>query len=433
MKDCKFINECRLCNSDNLILVLNLCATPPANQLVKNKENQVKYPLDLLECQNCGCVQLSCTINPNILFSDYLYVSGTSPSFVNHFKEYCQEVINKFKLDKNDHIIDIGSNDGTLLAKFKNKGFENTLGFEPAEEIAKQANLSGIKTIKYFFNQQSIKDIKRNSVKLILANNVFAHADNLTEIIECVKKLLTKDGVFVFEVSHLYQLIKNRYFDMVYSEHIFYHHLGSLLDFLVNNGLDVIDVKEINTHGGSLRVYAGFLGQCSVNDDKIKEILDKESEIGLKCSKLIKEKYQLEEIKSPFEQFEKEIKYAKKKFNDNIKTIKWTNKRVAGYGCPAKLTTLLYYFDVNAQDIDFIVEDSEWKQGYFTAGKHIPIFKVSELYNKPSDYCVIFAWNFAKQIIKNHRKYIDAGNCFIIPLPKYLEINKDNVDEFLGE
>jgi 2-polyprenyl-3-methyl-5-hydroxy-6-metoxy-1,4-benzoquinol methylase len=395
-------DNCRLCFSNELTNVLQLKPTPLANEFVHlhniNKK-QIKYPLYLVQCNNCKHVQLPVVVNPSILFSNYLYVSGTSSSFVEHFRNYADETIRIYDLKPDDLVIEIGSNDGTLLNFFKQAGMK-VLGIDPASDISKFANKSGVETLCEFFNAKTVELIKNNygNPKVVIANNVFAHADDLYDIALGIKDLLEpNNGNFIFEVQYLPDLIKNTLFDMIYHEHLSYHSVLPLVSFFNKIGMRLINVKHVNTHGGSIRV------SVSVNK-KIKE------------SSNVNEFINTEEISLH--------NYSFKAFGERINSIgeelrsllKSENGSVIGYGAPAKLTTLMYQFKLEGPDFDYIVDDSPWKQGLFSPGLHIPVVPASHMVNsniKPSKV-VIFAWNYAENIAKNFPQF--KGR-FIKPLP----------------
>ena len=408
LKDYKTKVSCRLCNSSNLILVLKLESTPPANAFVTEEEctnEQKKYPLKLFFCNNCNHVQLTDVVDPRELFSNYVYVSGTSPVFVNHFKNYAKTIIKEHSPDLSKYVLDIGSNDGTLLKFFKEMGYK-VIGVDPAEEISKKANQDGIFTINGFFNlemAEKIKD-KYSYASLITANNVFAHCDDLSGITDAVSKLLTPEGLFVFEVSYLVDVYQKTLFDTIYHEHLSYHSVTPLIKFFESKKMTLIDVVKVNTHGGSIRCV---IKNSSANSEVKKSV---ETFVNLEKSLALHES-------STYLKFSNKIQERKKELCDLLKKIKADKKSIAGFGAPAKATTLMYEFGLNNDILDFIVDDSPLKQGLFSPGLNIPVFSSSEIETLKPDYLLILAWNFADSIIKNNQKFIESGGKFIIPLP----------------
>ena len=407
LKDYKTRFNCRLCNSSNLISVLELESTPPANAFVTKEEcikEQEKYPLKLFFCNNCNHVQLTDVVDPRELFSNYVYVSGTSPVFVNHFKNYAKTIIKDYSPDLNKYVLDIGSNDGTLLKFFKKMGYK-VIGVDPAEEISKKANEDGIFTINGFFDlemAEKIKD-KYSNASLITANNVFAHCDDLSGITDAVSKLLTPEGFFVFEVSYLVDVYQKTLFDTIYHEHLSYHSVTPLIKFFESKGMTLIDVLKVNTHGGSIR--------CVIKNSSNAEV-KKSVETFVNLEKTLEF-----HDSNTFIKFSNKIEERKKELCDLLKKIKADKKNIAGFGAPAKATTLMYEFGLNNDILDFIVDDSPLKQGLFSPGLNIPVFSSSQIETLKPDYLLILAWNFADSIIKKNQKFIESGGKFIIPLP----------------
>ena len=400
--------SCRLCGSKDLKSVLTLKSSPPANEFVKKnelKKVQNLYPLELFFCQDCTHVQLLDVVRPEILFSNYVYVSGTSSVFRNHFYAYYLWVNNFVTLDDNSLVVDIGSNDGTLLKVFQDNGIK-VLGIDPALKIAKKASENGIKTLPFFFDIALARKIKNEygSAKVITANNVFAHADNLLEIIQGIKELLSDDGVFIFEVSYLVDILNKTLFDTIYHEHLSYHNVTSLEKFFKKNELELKHIERVNTHGGSLRGLVTKKNNTAHKNLSVDALLKLEKEMNI--NKL-----------ETYDKFDQKINVAKNEVNTFLNNAKKHGKRIAGFGAPAKATTLMYHFEFNSKLIDFIVDDSPLKQGLFSPGYHIPVLGSDALYKKKPDFVLILAWNFADSIIANHQNYLKQGGKFIIPLP----------------
>lgn len=431
--DFAYVSHCNLCEKQNLKHVLHVTQSPLANSFVKEPIEQKKYPLDLLECQDCGHVQLSVIINPELMFKDYLYVSGTSQVFVKHFENYATTVINKLDLKENDLVVDVGSNDGTLLQFFKNADLK-VVGIDPAEDIAKQATDRGIPTIPDFLNEKSKKQVfeEYGGAKVVVANNVFAHSSELNDMAKNISHLIRfKEGVFVFEVSYLPDLINGLYFDNIYHEHVSFHHLAPLIEFFNKHHMRVFDVERANTHGGSIRVYVENKyrqdrNERPVNIEAIGKLLQLESDMGLKVSDELRSRNNFNIIGknfvSPFLEFADKMKDIKFELKARLKELKAQGNRIVGYGAPAKSTTLLHYLGIDNELIDYIVDDSPLKQNLLTPGTHIRIWPTNQIYdygfnlsqNRDADVILILAWNFAESIIKNHSKF---GGKFIIPLP----------------
>jgi len=401
-------DNCRLCKSKNITKLFSLEPTPPANAFVK-KDNfgveQPCYPLDLFLCDDCFHVQLNTVVNPEILFKDYVYVSGTSPSFILHFENYALNVINRLNLGKNSFIIDVGSNDGTLLSKFKNFGM-NVLGIDPATEIARVANENGVETLNKYLNEDVVEKVieLKGPADVICANNVFAHIDDLIGTVNNIKNLLKENGVFIFEVSYLVDVYEKTLFDMTYHEHLAYHSIRPLIKFFRNNDLELFDVERIPTHGGSIRGFVQKTNGVNKIMPKVNELLCYENKLKLSKS-------------NTYEKYFDNIEIKRNQLTKLLKTILNDSKVIAGYGAPAKATTLMHHFGLDSTVIKYIIDDSPLKQGMFTPGLHVPVYDRSKLYNDLPDYVIILAWNFSKNIISNNVKYSKLGGKFIVPLP----------------
>ncbi|NQV83955.1 MAG: class I SAM-dependent methyltransferase [Rhodospirillales bacterium] len=406
---CRRREICRLCGGSDLTLVLALTPTPPANAFVDDaakSKPQACFPLDVFFCETCNHVQLLDVVDPAVLFENYVYVSGTSPSFVKHFDDYASALIDRFAPAEGSLVIDIGSNDGTLLAAFQKRGLRG-LGIDPARDIAANATKAGVETIADFFSLGLACKIatERGHAAIVTANNVFAHADDLTEIVQGVRTLLAPDGVFAFEVSYLADVVHDTLFDTIYHEHLAYHSIKPLETFFAAQGMRLFAVEHIASHGGSIRGIAGLIDGAHPADGSVAALITEEQAAGLDRSET-------------FKAFAADIDALGLQLKALIKDIKADGKTIAGFGAPAKATTLMYHFGIGADEIDFIVDDSPLKQGLYSPGTHIPVVASGALYKRRPDYVLILAWNFASAIMDKHSAFLDGGGRFIVPLPE---------------
>ena len=379
--------DCRSCGNTDLKRVVSLGYQPLANNLLNKKEENCElYPLELNYCPNCHNCQLSVSVDPKKMFSNYLYTSSTSLSFRKHFQDAANKYVKEFKLaPKKSYILDIGSNDGIALKPFKDLGFTKILGIEPAKNLAKLANKNKIKTINCFLDKKNLKKIKKNA-DIILASNVFAHSDKLKEMAECMLKILKNDGTIIIEVQYLLNTLQDLTFDNIYHEHYNYWSLTSLTNFFNQFKAKIVKVENINTHGGSLRIYVKKNIKSKV-DQSVKTFLDKEVKFGLK-------KYET------YKSFANKIYQIQKNVKKNIENLKTNGKKIIGYGSPAKATTALNFFGIS-EDIDFIVEDNKLKHGKFIPGVKIPIMSKDKILDK-NNTIIVLAWNFYKDIKENN-------------------------------
>ena len=407
---------CALCDvpQASLTQVMQLAATPPANEFVGPDEvakPQELIPLSLLLCDRCGHLQLAEIVDPRRLFSHYVYVSGTSPVFVEHFARFARDLVGRFGLGANAFVVDVGSNDGTLLKQFQALGVKNVLGIDPGVEIVQAAVAAGVPTREGFFTEALAEELRatRGPASLLCANNVFAHAEDLKGFARGVKALLADEGVFVFEVSYLVDVIENLLFDTIYHEHLAYHALRPLVGFFERLGLRLFDAERVGTHGGSVRCFVCPAGARHTDSERLAGLLKQEEALGLFSPAL-------------YAGFKQRILELGRALRERVREIRAEGQHIAGYGAPAKLTTLMYEFGLDGDSIDFIVDDSPWKQGRFTPGTHIPVLPSSALLDRRPGWCVVFAWNFADSIVKKNQQYLAAGGRFIVPLPRLQEI-----------
>lgn len=402
-------STCRLCDGHDLMRVLSLASTPPANAFVPESaldRPQDRFPLDVYFCRACGHVQLLDVVDPRVLFEHYVYVSGTSPVFVRHFEEYASAVLARFKPTTDGLVVDIGSNDGILLRFFQKAGLR-VLGIDPARNIAEDATRAGIETWADFFSPPLAQRIgaERGPAAIVTANNVFAHSDDLRGIAEGVRDLLAPAGVFVFEVSYLADVIEKTLFDTVYHEHLAYHSVKPLVSFFARLGLELFAAERVVSHGGSLRGFVQKAGGPWQADGSVAALVAAEERSGLDRQETIVA-------------FADSIERIKRELTSTLGRLKDEGKRIAGYGAPAKATTLMYHFGLGVDVIDFIVDDSPLKQGLYSPGLHVPVVGPAAIDEKRPDYLLILAWNFAKPIMNKLSNFRASGGRFIVPLPK---------------
>lgn len=407
---CHRRTSCRLCGGDALTKVLALTPTPTANGFVDESgldEEQPAFPLDVHFCESCGHVQLLDVVDPELLFANYVYVSGTSPVFVKHFEECVYTVLRKYGSGEGGGlVVDIGSNDGTLLKQFQTRGM-TALGVDPARDIAAKASAEGIETLPTFFNAALADEIRteRGAAQVVTANNVFAHADGLGDITDGIRILLAPDGVFVFEVSYLVDVFEKTLFDTIYHEHLAYHSVRPLVAFFAAHGMQLIAAERISSHGGSLRGVAQVAGGPRTVEPSVADLIALEKTLGLDRADTLNA-------------FGARINAVKSELTARLHELKAAGKTIAGFGAPAKATTLMYHFGIGPDIVDFIVDDSPLKQGLYSSGMHIPVLPSLAIYSKKPDAVIILAWNFAEPIMRNHDKYLNQGGTFIVPLPK---------------
>jgi SAM-dependent methyltransferase len=405
---CRRRDTCRLCGACGLEHVLSLTPTPPANAFVSADQlntPQPVFPLDVFFCRACTHVQLLDVLDPSDLFTNYVYVSGTSRVFVEHFRRYADAMIRDYLPAPPALVVDVGSNDGTLLSHLAGRGY-TVAGIDPARHIAERATASGTPTIAAFFTPDVAVSLRERSgpAALVTANNVFAHADDLNAIAEGVATLLAPTGVFVFEVSYLADVVEKTLFDTIYHEHLAYHTVGPLVGFFERHGLELIRVDRVDAHGGSIRCVVQRAGGGRAKDASVARTVEAERSAGLDRPETLV-------------QFARRVDALRRRFRGLVGDLKARHHTLAGFGAPAKATTLMYHFGIGPETIEFIVDDSPLKQHLFTPGLHVPVLPVDELYRRRPDDVIVLAWNFAESILAVHDDLRRSGVSFIVPLP----------------
>jgi len=398
---------CRICKNRQLRKFLTLGPTPLANRFLREDQlaqPEPTYPLDVYFCPQCSMVQLGTVVPGEIMFKDYVYVSGTSNTLKSHFEKLAEEVVDSTVLHGESLIVDIGSNDGTLLKCFSRRGYE-TLGIEPATNVAKIARDDGVETVNSFFSEELALDIaKKKRASVILATNVFAHIDNLKEFVNGVGLLLEDDGTFVIEVPYIVDLLEKLLFDTIYHEHLSYFSVGPLVELFRNFGMKIVDVKRISTHGGSIRVYVTKSSHRHTPSQSVEELLQLEKRLGLDAF-------------DKYAEFSSLVNVLREKLVSMLKQLKAEGNRIVGYGAPAKGNTLLVSCHIGADLLDYIVDESSLKQGLFTPGTHISVKATGHLRQDMPQYALLLAWNYAPEILEREKDFLHRGGRFILPIP----------------
>lgn len=400
--------RCRACREGNLHGFLSLGETPLANSFLREDQlnsREPTFPLEVVFCSSCGMVQLGHVVPPELMFRNYLYISSMSNTLRRHFSDLASETVKRFQPPGNSLAVDIGSNDGTLLKEFQAKGVR-TLGIEPATNIAKLAEADGIETINDFFGPRTATQVveRRRKARIITAANVFAHVDDLDDFLRGVDTLLEEEGVLVIEVPYLVDLLEKTEFDTIYHEHLSYFSLRPLTHLFRRFGMEVLDVRRVGIHGGSIRVFVKRSSNPLPVSGSVEELLSLERERGL-------------DSLETYRAFAGRVVSIKEGLLRLLAALKGEGKRIVGYGASAKGNTLLNYCGIGPEVLDYIVDNIPLKQGLYTPGMHIPVLPEEKLLEDQPDAALILAWNFAEEIMEKQRRYREKGGRFIIPIP----------------
>lgn len=400
--------QCRICNSILTQKFIDLGTSPLANSYVASQQiNSMEnyYPLYVYVCDACYFVQLGEIASPTHMFEHYLYLSSYSSSWLRHAENYSVMAINRFQLTSDSQVIEIASNDGYLLQYFHQRGIK-TLGIEPAHNVAQISKGKGIPTRSEFFGERLAEQFVQEGLRgtLIIANNVLAHVPDLHDFIRGLKKLLHPKGIITIEFPHLLNLIRYQQFDTIYHEHFSYFSLLALQQVFLKHTLKVVDVEEIVTHGGSLRLFVTHDYSDEPVNANVNKIIEKERQYGLhKMSTYTQFGYKVEQIKIEIIQF----------FIDAIRS----NKTIVGYGAPAKGNTLLNYCGITKVWLPYTVDQNPYKQGLYLPGSRIPIKKPNELKRTKPDYVLLLPWNLKDEIIEQCAYIRDWGGKFVVFIP----------------
>jgi SAM-dependent methyltransferase len=401
MSEEKYAENCRLCGSERLADVLDFGATALANSYVAKEDlGKAEYtaPLVVALCHGCGCVQLRHSVHGSRLFADYLYASSESGTLQQHFTAYAKAVYQKAGLSGESLVMDIGSNDGVLLAPFKELG-ASVLGVEPAANLCEISRARGCPVVNAFFTPEVARSLERKA-DLITSNNCLAHIDDLRGTVEAIHLALDEQGFFVFENAYWLASVRNKYFDQVYHEHVFYHSIRPLRKFLSSCGFTIVDVEQNEIQGGTIRVFCRKSGVCA-EGPVVAQMIEEEERYGLYSE-------------SYYQAFAEDLKRLKTEIAGFVAEQRGMGKTFCGYGAPAKATLLCKFFGLDRQVMDYIVDDASAKQGRYMPGSHIPIVSRSHFVEHPTNFAILTAWNFSGAIRSKNTQY--PGK-WITPLP----------------
>ena len=388
--------------------ILSLGHTPLANALLREDqldEGEPRWPLELAWCPDCSLAQITETVPPEILFREYAYFSSFSDTMVAHARSIADRMRTTRNLNSSSLAVEIASNDGYLLQWYHKAGIP-VLGIEPAQNIARVAESErGVRTISEFFGSEVAERLSQSGEKadVIHANNVLAHVADLNGVVAGFAKLLKPDGVVVVEAPYLKDLIDHVEFDTIYHEHLCYFSLTALTRLFQQYGLTIVDVERLAIHGGSLRIFAVHSASAVTQPS---------------VAKLLEEEATWVRDGASYKTFGSRVESLRGELTRLLERLKSEGKRIAVYGASAKGSTLLNYFGIGSEVIDYVVDRSTIKQGLYTPGTRLKICDPSRLVEDQPDYCLLLTWNFADEILKQQSTYRQHGGKFIIPIPE---------------
>lgn len=372
----------------------------------KDFQTEEMFPLRFCRCEDCGLAMIDEVVDPDKLFSTYHYLTAASSPLVTHFKSMAEETKEKFGLTKKSKVLDIGANDGTLLLEFQKLGMQ-TLGIDPAQNVALIAETKGVHVIPEFFSHRLAKKLKKKEGQfdIITATNVFAHTHDIHDFANGVGELLAPNGVFIVEFAHLLEMFEHKFFDVIYHEHLSFYALKPLIQFFESHNMKVIDAKKILTQGGSLRIYVTHASSKKHSvSPSVARILKEEKKHGL-------------DKKESFEEFAKYVQEYRSTLRTMLQKLKKAGKKIVGVGAPAKGVILLNYCRIDSDLINYLVDSTPLKQHRFLPGVHIPVYSEEKLAEEKIDYFLILAHNFQQEILQKLLPYRERGAKVIVPFP----------------
>lgn len=393
---------CRICDNKELVPALNLGLQPWANNFLKPEQvgQEERYPLSLVYCTECSCVQLDYTVPKEVMFSDHTYVSGTTATLAKHFLDTAKNVTTTFFPNASSKtILDIGSNDGTQLLQYKSLGYD-VLGVESCRSIADMANAKGVPTVSEFFNEDCARKLGRK-FDVINASGVFFHLEELHSATRAVKECLAEKGVFVVQFLYMKSIVENLAFDQIYHEHLLYYTLHTIRRLLKRHDLEAFDAYLSPIHGGSIVLFVSHPGAYPATA-RLATMLEEENEA--RSNEL-----------GTYQAFADRVANMKTETLAYLDGAKRTKKTIFGLGAPVKGNTFLNYCEIGTQYVDYLVERNPLRKGLVSPGMHIPIILEEDVREQPDIYLVL-AWNFKKEILKNNQALIERGVEFFFPV-----------------
>jgi 2-polyprenyl-3-methyl-5-hydroxy-6-metoxy-1,4-benzoquinol methylase len=403
--------QCRFCKTDLKQVFIDLVNSPASNSFLSAQqlnEPETFYPLKVFTCHSCFLVQVDEYKKSDAIFnSDYVYFSSYSTTWLAHAREYANKMVARFGFNEQSQVIEIASNDGYLLQYFHQKNIP-VLGIEPTANTAKVAIDKGVNSIVDFFGVRLATELKKKNMQadLLLGNNVLAHVPDIVDFVKGLKLALKPQGVITMEFPHLMQLVENNQFDTIYHEHFSYLSFSTVKRIFAAQGLELFDVEELTTHGGSLRIYAKHAEDTSKPiGAAVEQLLQKEESKGMNSL-------------AYYDNFQQKALQVKLDLTELLIKLKREGATVAAYGAAAKGNTLLNYCGIKSDLIDFVVDANPHKQGKWLPASHIPVVNEAHLKQTKPQYVIILPWNLKEEITRQLAYIKEWGGRFIVPIPK---------------
>jgi SAM-dependent methyltransferase len=402
------IDTCRVCGADDWLEVYSFGSHPLANGFLEPAATlpyEPAYPLDVVVCRHCRLMSIRHEVRPDVMFSDYVYVTSESALIAGHMATIVEWAHERAGLTRGDLVVELGSNVGTQLTYFQRRGLR-VFGVDPAANLIEIANAAGVPSRAAFFGRESAAGVaaEHGRAKFVLGRQCFAHIPDVHDVLDGVNEVIADDGVLAIEVPYLVDLLAENQFDTIFHEHVSYYSVSTLDRLFTGHGLRLIDVQRAPVHGGSIIVFATPQNSPVPTRDTVADILRQETALGLHTDR-------------PYLQFAANTAEVIDHIRDLVRGLVAMGKRVAGYGAPSKGCALLQFCGLTSAEIEFISDTTKGKQGKLTPGTHVPVCSPEEARNNPPDYYLLLAWNYAEEIITNEHEFLAAGGRFVVPIP----------------
>jgi novobiocin biosynthesis protein NovU/D-mycarose 3-C-methyltransferase len=420
--DVREVSACRVCGARQWLDVLSFGLMPLANRYVspdEPPEAEPRFPLDVVFCPGCGLLCLKQVVDPRLLYLHYVYISSESSTIQAHTRWLAERITRDIGLGAESLVVEFGSNIGSQLEDFLALG-NRVLGVDPAKNLAEIAERRGIPTIADFFDAESARTVIARAGKpaVILGRHVFAHIDRLDTVFAAADACLATDGVVVIEVPYLVDMVDGNEFDTIYHEHLSYFSVGTLRKLFGRFGFRIFDVERVAVHGGSIVVFACPDAAKWRPTARLDAVLAEEARRGVHTA-------------AYFVDFASRARAIRDELRALVADVKRRAGRVAGYGAPAKGNTLLNFCGLGPAELDFVTDTTEFKQGMLLPGTRVPIHAEAHGRRHPPDYFLLLAWNYAREIVRKERAFLERGGRFIVPIPTPVVVSAVDVEAFL--
>lgn len=411
------VAECRVCGAADWQEVVSFGLMPLANAYLDagaSHRDEPHYPLDVISCRSCRLLSLTYVVDPAMLYRNYLYVTSDSETMTTHMRYIAAFCCEQFSLQPGDLVIEVGSNTGDQLRAFRASGLR-VLGIDPASNLAAIANDGGVETLPEFFSSETAADVADvyGHARMILARHVFAHIDDLADVVAAVRGLLSTDGVFAIEVPYAVDLLREVAFDTIYHEHLSYFFLSTFVTLFERHGMRVLDVQRFPVHGGSILVSVGLAESRQPTRSSVRELLALEERSSLREDAI-------------YEHFADRVSCVRDELSCLVRGVAAEGSRIAGYGAPAKGNTILNVCGLGRDEIAFCSDTTKLKQGKLLPGTYIPVVSPEEACTRRPDYYLLLAWNYAREIIRKESAFLANGGRFIVPIPRPATVSADS-------